>query len=216
MSDKALQNALRHRDDLASQINKAQQQIEEWRRAAAETDAFIAAWRRFAGEDAGPPPPPPPPPPPVVDEETPAPRRRKATKNSKKEDVADEAYQMIDQAGRPLSRTELFDRLTAAGMVIEGADPQMVLSTMLWRMKDRIVRLEKGGYWMADKPYEAEHYFAEPAMDDMIGSKDDNPPEFFPDGDEDEESPAPSAGKRELERRNYDTPPPPPVDDDLL
>lgn len=176
MSDKAIENAMRHRDDLAKQINQAQQQIEEWRRSIAETDAFIATWRRFAGEDAGPPPPPPPPPPPA-DEEAGMPRRRKATKNSKKEEVAEFARQLITDAGRPLSRAELFDGLTGLGLTIEGADPQMVLSTMLWRMKDRVVRLEKGGYWLTEVPYAPEHYFANKDADEMFGSVDGTPPE---------------------------------------
>lgn len=183
MSDKAIENALRHRDDLAKKINQAQQQIEEWKRSIAETDAFIATWRRFAGEDDGPPPPPPP------DDEAAAPRRRKATKNSKKEEVAEFARQLITDAGRPLSRAELFDGLTSLGLTIEGTDPQMVLSTMLWRMKDSIVRLEKGGYWLAEKPFEAEHYYADAEFDAALGSTDDAPPsEIVENNNDDDDS----------------------------
>lgn len=185
MSDKALQNAIRHRDDLAAQINKAQQQIEEWRRSVAETDAFIATWRRFAGDDSDQdaPPPPPPPPPPAVEEEPHTPRRRKPTNNSKKEDVAEFARQLITDAGRPLSRAELFDGLTGLGLTIDGTDPQMVLSTMLWRMKDRVVRLEKGGYWLTEVPYAPEYYYADPGSDELFGSVDGKPPEAI-DGDD--------------------------------
>jgi hypothetical protein len=40
------------------------------------------------------------------------------------------------------------------GIVISSeTDPEMVLSTMLWRMRDRIARLKTGGYWLAEKAY---------------------------------------------------------------
>jgi hypothetical protein len=48
--------------------------------------------------------------------------------------------------------------LTERGLIIEGADPEMVLSTMLWRSKDRIVRLPKFGYWVAERPYVSAGY----------------------------------------------------------
>ena len=62
-------------------------------------------------------------------------------------------------------REELFPALIEKGFVIEGNDPHMVLSTMLWRMKDKakIVRLRGGGYWLADRPLpEPGGFFAEP------------------------------------------------------
>ncbi len=56
----------------------------------------------------------------------------------------------------------------------------MVLSTMLWRMKDRIVRLPQFGYWIADKeyvpagydpsaPYDGDAESAEMAKRDVAG-----------------------------------------------
>lgn len=187
MFDRALQNAQRQRDDIAAKINRAQQQIEEWRKEIAEIDSFLASWKRFAGEDEG-----------AGESDVavsepliaPVPeggsaKRKRATRNSKKEDIANEAYRLIELAGHPLSRAELYDGLIEQGMVIEGVDPQMVLSTMLWRMKNKIVRLAKGGYWMADKPCKEENYFAAPDVDDILGSVDEQQP-AGDSGDEDD------------------------------
>ena len=62
------------------------------------------------------------------------------------------ARQIIAVAGRPVSRGELFPRLRELGINIDGKHPQMVLSTMLWRMRDQVVRLAEG-YWLAEEPY---------------------------------------------------------------
>jgi hypothetical protein len=92
---------------------------------------------------------------------------KKPQRNSKKEEVADAAYEIIRERGEPVSRSDLYKELIARGLRIEGSDPEMVLSTMLWRMKDRVVRLKSGGYWLADEKNEAAGY--DPAVPD-IGS----------------------------------------------
>ena len=76
------------------------------------------------------------------------PRRR----NSKKEEVAEAAKDIIVAEGRSLPRSELYKKLIEKGLVIEGSDPEMVLSTMLWRMSGVIVRVRGGGYWVAGQP----------------------------------------------------------------
>jgi hypothetical protein len=62
-------------------------------------------------------------------------------RNSKKEEVAEAAHAVILANGSPLSRLELYTMLIERGLTIEGADPETVVSTMLWRSKDKIVRL---------------------------------------------------------------------------
>lgn len=47
---------------------------------------------------------------------------------------------------------------TNRGLVINGKDPQMVLSTMLWRKRDQVARVNGGGYWLAEVPNEAAGY----------------------------------------------------------
>ena len=146
MSDQALQNAMAERETLAKQVNEKQQQLEGLRRELARVDAFIADWHRFAGtepEDTGD----------IIQTGFGPAKRRPA--NSKKEEVASAAVELLKEAGKPLSRSELYKALTTdKGMRIEGTEPEMVLSTMLWRMGEKvgIERLKTGGYWFKDEP----------------------------------------------------------------
>lgn len=156
MADKALENALARRDELAKKINTAQQQLDDWKRELARADAFISDWHAFAGS-------------PhthrlIVDgthldiktHEVEMPR----PKNTKKEVVAQHARELIEARGSPIPRTELYQLLTQdRGLTIEGSDPEMVLSTMLWRMRDKVVRLKTGGYWLAEKPWARTGYY---------------------------------------------------------
>lgn len=167
MPDKAIENAMSRREELAAKINEAQQRLEEWRRELARADAFIRDWHVFAGE-------------PIPSEE--AADRFVATgtvggrnrRNSKKEEVARQARELILDRNEPIGRTELYELLTKErGLTIEGTDPEMVLSTMLWRMKDRIVRLKSGGYWLPEKPYEPANYW--PDIEDMMEATDSSP-----------------------------------------
>lgn len=86
----------------------------------------------------------------------------KTKSNSDKKDVADGAYKLVKMRGEPIKRDELYDLLIAQGYVIEGRNPQMVLSTMLWRVKDSgLIRLNGGGYWIKEQRYEPAGYFPE-------------------------------------------------------
>lgn len=88
-------------------------------------------------------------------------------KNPDRNLVVDKAREIIRQFGAPVSRANLFDMLNNEGIKIYGKDPHMVLSTMLWRDKERIVRLGVNGYWLKELPYEPLSY--DPADDDLIG-----------------------------------------------
>jgi hypothetical protein len=82
--------------------------------------------------------------------------------NSKKEDIAEAARVVIAGHGKPVMRSALFKELIEQGYTIEGTNPEMVLSTMLWRMKDKVVRLKQGGYWLAERPWEQSQYMPSP------------------------------------------------------
>jgi hypothetical protein len=175
MADRAYENAMARRDELARAINEAQQLIEGMRTELRGVDTFLGQWRKFAGvtEPAGVDPA-------LNDIAKPPPWIPKRMRNSKKEDVAEAAYEIIKERGEPMTRSDLYDRLIARGMVLNGSDPQMVLSTMLWRMPSRIKRLKKGGYWLADVPFKGggvDPYFADPEFDAATGTVDDSPPE---------------------------------------
>jgi hypothetical protein len=157
MSDKALQNALARRDTLAARINNAQKQMDLWRKELSRVEDFIKYWHELS--DMG-----------EVENELVFSAQGnklisedlikkfnerlilKVNRNSKKEDVAEAARQIIFDRGSPISRTDLLKMLRKKGLVIDGSDPEMVLSTMLWRMKNRITRLKTGGYWLTEVP----------------------------------------------------------------
>ena len=83
-------------------------------------------------------------------------------KNSRKEEVASGARVLIEEAGRPLSRSEIFASLTRLGYIIDGSEPEMVLSTMLWRAGEAagVTRLKRGGgYWLLEQDWPDAKYF---------------------------------------------------------
>lgn len=96
----------------------------------------------------------------------PPPRRRKP-RNPDRAIVVEKVRELIQTAEHPLSRADLFTMLANKGIEIQGKDPQMVLSTMLWRSQDRVVRLGNNGYWLTEQPYEPLNY--DPKIDDLMG-----------------------------------------------
>lgn len=149
MTDKALENAKALKMQAANEITRLEDKLRYWRDRMAMSEHFIDQWNAFAsGEpvnsgDSVP-----------SEQNKTAPStapNRKVIRNSKKEDVAAAAREIIVERGKPIMRDELYGLLVARGLVIEGKDPQMVLSTMLWRTRDTIARLDNG-YWPADIP----------------------------------------------------------------
>lgn len=120
----------------------------------ADVAAWIEMWHRLAGTQGRP----------VAAEHNEHLRvshhsvKRKRPKNPDRTEVVEKAVEIIRARQRPMSRKALFEALTDVGMEIRGKDPEMVLSTMLWRSKDRIVRLPTYGYWVADESYPEADY----------------------------------------------------------
>lgn len=181
MTDKAIENAKALKIQAISEIERLEGELRYWRDRMAMSEHFIDQWNAFASGD------------PVnsgdsvssdVNKTATSPKpNQKAKRNSKKEDVADAALQFIRERGRPSPRTELYEALVDRGFTIEGADPEMVLSTMLWRMKDKIVRIPNYGYWPIDEvyapadyhpdiPYQGDEEHAEMARQDTSGIQD--------------------------------------------
>lgn len=151
MTDKALANAEAKRIQLLDRKRALLRELSEIDANVEQIDRFIRAWYAFAEDDVNL----------AVDnltdsernesEQSP-PERKRTTGNSPKEEVAAVAREVILERGTPIMRDELYDLLTARGLVIQGKDPKMVLSTMLWRVKDQIARVEGSGYWPTDVP----------------------------------------------------------------
>jgi len=140
MPDSVLENAERARDELAAKINSHQAQIDDWRRDMARIEQFIEYYHMFSVVNVGdgrlairr------------VEEES----RRRTTGNSSKEEVSKTARWIIGNATDPIPRPALLAALRKQGLVIEGAEPETVLSTMLWRTRNDygVVHLKGKGY----------------------------------------------------------------------
>lgn len=174
MTNRALANAELMRDEIVSQIDKLNQRLEEARKRLATVDNFIAEWHRFdefsaaVSSDTKADTPADSSYPQAVDTRvtersnggvvlrtlTDASEIEAASrKNPSRTAVGAVAKDIITDVKRPVPREELFALLGARGVTIHGKDPQMVLSTMMWRMQDQFVRLPGHGYWLRDLPW---------------------------------------------------------------
>lgn len=164
MPDDAISNALSKRADLEGRIAKAEEVIKRSKAQILEINRFIKQWEKFSGRSA---------------EDIQLTKsltsdadlsgRLSITEaaNPKKEVVAEAAIQILEEAGRPMSRADLYAALQSRGILINGSNPEMVLSTMLWRTRDAfgIQRLKSGGY--ALQSMIDEQYHIDP--DDLLG-----------------------------------------------
>jgi len=168
MADRALENAeamlkqlLERRKTLNAELINIEDQI-------GQITKFVKSWHLFAEAD-----------PAGIDHnsviavgaqenkpEPSQPVKPKQPKNTDRVIVGDEVLKIIRERGQPVSRADLYEELTNRGMVILGKDNEMVLSTMLWRSRDRIVRLKTGGYWIAGEDWPDANYL--PSLDEQI------------------------------------------------
>jgi hypothetical protein len=164
MTDRALVNAQQRRDGIAARINHLNQEIDDLRKELATADRFIADWHSYAdwkpeiqphgqgvvtytqtytqtpqAQDTA-----------AVNKLTP--------KNPDRNSVGRIAWQIMTELQRPVPRQELFALLANRGLMIYGKDPEMVLSTMMWRMQEHFVRLPRFGYWKRNEPYQPAGY----------------------------------------------------------
>jgi len=200
MTDRALANAEKRRDELAARINQTNQRLVDLRKDLAATEAFIADWHRYADTDpdraahtqadssypqgvhrdvkspagtglargvvpigggvagqgvagggtvtgdAG-----------FYLDPTPDPAPP-TRKNPDRLTVGAHVKQIINELKRPVLREDLFNALAERGIVIHGKDPQMVLSTMMWRMPQDFIRLAGHGYWLRALPWAPANY----------------------------------------------------------
>jgi hypothetical protein len=153
MPDDAIMAALAKRADAEERIKKYERGIRRAKDEIIEISKFIRAWEKFSGRaidslegikplnDKG-----------EFVATVDGQQVRMAPVNSRKEEVVGIAKLVLSEVGKPMSRNDLFKGLVARGIAIHGANPEMVLSTMLWRMRDTsgIVRLKSGGYDLAE------------------------------------------------------------------
>lgn len=142
-----------------NKINDSQARLAGFERDLAEMERWLALWHRLTGTEN-----------PTAAEqiEISARPRSRRPKNPDRDHVANCALQIIRMRGEPMSRKDLFEALKEWEVNIQGKDPEMVLSTMLWRSQDKIVRLPQHGYWPKSEPWEPARY--DPDIDDLIGA----------------------------------------------
>lgn len=146
MKNRDLKSAKILKNNVLSMIHARQDEIKELERQYRELESFIDSYPH-SHMDFG---------------DKSEQKKNNTNTNSKKEDVAAGAYKLVKMRGQPIKRDELFDLLINQGFVITGKNPQMILSTMLWRAKDSgLVRLKGGGYWLKEQSYEPAGYHPE-------------------------------------------------------
>lgn len=157
MPDEAILNALAKKAELEIRITKSEEVIKRSRAQIIEISRFIKQWEKFSGRSAD-----------GLQEHKLLNGNKdyvlgqsveKAATNPKKEVVAERVVSILEESGHSMSRAELFRALQEGGIHLQGANAEMVLSTMLWRTRDafNIIRLKSGGY----------------ALPSMIGAQDE-------------------------------------------
>ena len=156
-------------NEFTQEISRIKSKIGDSERELGRLRAFVETWHELAGT-----------PPSALDthaaflsEFLDTEPKKIRPRNPDRELVVNSALEIIIERGKPQTRRELFDALTERGIEILGKDPEMVLSTMLWRSKDQIVRLPPHGYWPKDRIYRPALY--EPELEDVFGSVADEP-----------------------------------------
>ncbi len=166
MSDDVLAKAKERKDVLAASISQkkaqildAQSMISRFEKEMADLDAWISMWHILTGTPANPQ---------ALEriENVLATPKSTRAKNPDRDVVVSVSLDLIHKARRPLTRKELFDALAENGIEINGKNPEMVLSTMLWRSSDRIVRLPNFGYWPKEIEFREASY--SPIFDEIF------------------------------------------------
>lgn len=152
MTDKALENAMKRHNEISLELASLGKQMAELKAEEERIGKFIEAWHEFSGNSGMDPAPS------SADKRPTGESRSRTTGNPSKEEVAAKARELIEAVGKPIARNALFADLEAHGLVIRGSDPKMVMSTMLWRMKDEFIRLPGLGYWIKALPYPEANY----------------------------------------------------------
>jgi hypothetical protein len=144
VSDAAIEKARQRREELADKINAHNQALEGFRRELSDVDAFIRAWHMYAGDGQGDPQ--------NENKAEPAEGKKPKATNLPKQIIGAHVESFLRLRGRPALRKEIMAHLREQGITIHGRDPDMVLSTMLWRMPARFQRVQPHGYWLANGP----------------------------------------------------------------
>lgn len=148
MKTMGLKNIKMLKTNILSMIHTRQEEIKALQKQYNEIEQFIDCYPHSLVENG--------------DKQVQKENKKKTKPNSNKENVASAAYKLVKMRGEPIKRNDLYDLLIEQGLVIDGKNPQMILSTMLWRVKDSgLIRLNGGGYWLKNEKYAPANYLPE-------------------------------------------------------
>jgi hypothetical protein len=141
MSDEAWQKAMEKREQLRNELEK----LDDW----------LEMYRQLVGTE------------PVRSEATATTNEAQPVKSHGRKrrpgtvrpsDLAPMVRRILEEAGRPMTRSELIEALGARDVVLGGTDKAKYLGTLMWRARDAFVNLEGHGYWPKDEPYPEADY----------------------------------------------------------
>ncbi len=144
MSDHAYSLALQEKERLETLLKDFQKKIEEIGADLSSINHYIDVHNKLVGKE------------PVS--KNILYNKKSHFSNMPKEYIAEQCIKIILSNKKPMNRSELYESLNKSGVIINGSEPEKVLSTMLWRMKDKVVRLPGFGYWPADLDFPAADY----------------------------------------------------------
>lgn len=80
----------------------------------------------------------------------------RAQRSANVSELLDRAKEIILAEERPMTRSQLVNRLESEGYELEGADKHKVFGTNIWR-SGRFLSLKGAGYWPKDTPLPREY-----------------------------------------------------------
>lgn len=138
--DAAYENAIKRKTKLKQEL--------------AEIENFLKLFRRFSGatiEAAG--------------SSEPQPMNGSSESDLKRRtnpaEFADQAAAVLEEAGKPMSRTALAEALEKKGVILPSEDKARYLGTILWRNQNRFTNINGKGYWLKGVENAEAGYFPE-------------------------------------------------------
>lgn len=151
MTSLVVRNAQQRLKQLKEEVKALRKQVADRERELKEIDLFLQQHAKFSAK------------PEMTVDDVGLPEHHI---NPSKESVARDVQAILMANGKPMKRDALYKRLDANNVDIRGKNPQMILSTMLWRMPEKFVRLAGHGYWLKNLPFEPAGYEPDSSSDD--------------------------------------------------
>lgn len=155
MAETPYEQAIARKAQISARMDELKTEQMALAKELSDLSVFIGMWHRLSGTQ-----------PEHNSHDQPTRTRSTRPKNPPREDVGDLVEKILRRAGTPIPRAKLYEAVLAWGMTIYGKDPEMVFSTMLWRMRDRFIRLRDHGYWLINEPCSRVGY--DPSAKDLL------------------------------------------------